>query len=156
MITCIFEDGGKASLRHAVIDALVLKNDKILLVKRAQKFLEGGKWALVGGYMELGETIQEAVVREVFEETGYKVKDLVLLRIVDSPHRPGEDRQNISFVHYCTALGQTGVPDDENSELRWFSLNALPPESEIAFDHMENICLYREYLKSPFALPKLG
>ncbi len=156
MITCTFENGDANSLRHAVIDALVLKDDKILLVKRAQKFLEGGKWALVGGYVERGETIQEAVVREVFEETGYKVVGLVLLRIVDSPNRPAEDRQNISFVYYCTALEQAGVPDDENSELRWFSLNALPPEDKTAFDHMENIRAYREYLKSPFALPKLG
>ncbi len=39
-------------MRHTVVDTIVLKDGKVLLVKRAKKFLEGGKWALVGGFME--------------------------------------------------------------------------------------------------------
>jgi hypothetical protein len=50
MITCYFEDGNKALLRHTVVDVLVL-NDKneLLMVKRTAKLVEGGKWGIIGG-----------------------------------------------------------------------------------------------------------
>jgi len=50
--------------------ALVVKNEKILMIKAKQH----GKWELPGGGIELGETIKEGLEREVYEETGYKVK----------------------------------------------------------------------------------
>ena len=96
MLTCIFENGERASLRHAVVDALVLDKQKILLVKRAKKLLEGGKWALIGGFVGRDENLKQAVAREVMEESGYKVKNITLLTIRDNPNRPKEDRQNIA------------------------------------------------------------
>ena len=71
MINCEFENGNKASLRHVVVDNLVLKDGKILLVKRTGKLLEGGKWGLAGGYVDRDETVKEAAKREILEETGY-------------------------------------------------------------------------------------
>lgn len=56
MITCTFEDGGRGKLRHAVVNAIILKENKILLVKRSPKITEGGKWGLVGGFMDRDET----------------------------------------------------------------------------------------------------
>jgi 8-oxo-dGTP diphosphatase len=156
MITCKFENDGQASLRHVVVDNLVLKEGRILLVKRTKKLLEGGKWALVGGYVERDEDIKSAAAREVLEETGYQVEGLTLFRIIDAPDRPAEDRQNIAFVHICTALGKVDTADDESDEQRWFDLDTLPPKEEIAFDHLQNIELYKRYLKEPFALPRLG
>src|SRR5258708_9556765 len=113
MITCTFENGNKASLRHVVIDALVLKDDKLLLVKRTEKLLEGGKWALVGGYVERDENLLQTVEREIGEETGYTVKDITLLCIRHNPDRPHEDRENISFVFFCTAVEKKGESDWE-------------------------------------------
>ena len=52
MINCKFEDGNKANLRHVVLDAIILKDDSVLMVKRTKKLKEGGKWGLVGGYLE--------------------------------------------------------------------------------------------------------
>ena len=52
MLTCTFEDGNKNSLRHVVVDTIVCKDGKVLLVKRIGKLLEGGKWGLVGGFVE--------------------------------------------------------------------------------------------------------
>lgn len=157
MITCEFENGNKATLRHAVVDNVVIKDGKILLAKRAPHLLEGGKWGLIGGYMERDETISQAVQREIHEETGYEVHDITLLRIIDDPNRPFDaNRQNIAFVHFCTAGEKTGTADDESTERRWFPLNEIPADSDIAFDHASNIALYREYLKAPFALPRIG
>ena len=144
MINCTFENGSKSSLRHAVIDALVLDTkNRILLVKRSEeKLLEGGKWALVGGFVERDETLEEAMAREIKEETGWEVRDAKLLRIIDDPNRPNEDRQNISFVYTCRAVEKTGEADQESSEQRWFKLTDLPPKEQFAFDHFENIRFY--------------
>lgn len=143
MIKCTFENNGRDSLRHAVIDALVLNSkNEVLMVKRVNKFLEGGKWALIGGFVERDETLSEAVAREIREESGWEVADVRLLRIVDNPNRPNEDRQNISFVYTCQAVRKTGEADAESTEQKWFKLNKLPPKKQIAFDHFEDIKFY--------------
>lgn len=153
MIQCIFEHGHKTSLRHIVVDILVLKDDKILLVKRADRLIEGGKWAMIGGYMERNENLKQAVEREIFEETGYKVKDITLLTINDNPDRPNEDKQNISFVYFCTGLEKEGNADDESTKQQWFPFNKLPSVEEIAFDHYQNIQIYLYYKKANSPLP---
>ena len=142
MLKCSFEDGNSTSLRHCVVDVLVLRDSKILLEKRTGKILEGGKWSLVGGYVERDETLVQAVRREIKEETGYEVERIQLLKIRDNPNRPHEDRQNISFVFVCRAGTKHGASDWEVDDLQWFDLNNLPPKSEFAFDHYENIELY--------------
>jgi 8-oxo-dGTP diphosphatase len=156
MIDCSFENGNHASLRHVVVDNLVLQGDRILLVKRSPELIEGGKWGLVGGFVDRDETIKQAAAREIMEETGYEVTNITLFRIIDTPDRPGEDRQNIAFVHACVAGQRTGTPDLESTEVRWFPLSELPEEREFAFDHYGNIRLYRRHLADGIALPLFG
>ena len=156
MIKCEFENGNKAFLRHVVVDNLVIKDSKILLVKMANKLLEAGKWGVAGGFMKRDETIKEAVARETLEETGYKVDGITLLRIIDTPNRSGEGRQNISFVYFCRALGKNGIADSESEEQKWFDLSNLPAKEEIAFDHFDSIELYKKYLIQPFSLPQIN
>jgi ADP-ribose pyrophosphatase YjhB (NUDIX family) len=59
------------------------KREKFLLIKRT----DDGKWAVPGGAMTAGESLSEACEREVFEETGFKVKVNRLLSVYTSPHR---------------------------------------------------------------------
>ena len=153
MITCTFEDGGKGKLRHVTVDGLVIKDDKILLVKRAQKLLEGGKWGVIGGFVDRDENLKEALKREIFEETGYRVTDITLLCINDDPNRPREDRQNISFVFFCHAGEKEGESDWEVTDKQWFSFDNLPPKEEIAFDHYDDIQLYLQYKKGDIQIP---
>lgn len=143
MIKCTFENGHETSLRHVVVDILVLQNNKILMVKRTGKLLEGGKWAIVGGFVERDETTKQAAEREVLEETGWKVKDLELLKVADNPNRRNEDRQNISFVYTANAVEKTGEKDWESDDVQWFDLDHLPADEEIAFDHLESINSYK-------------
>lgn len=139
MLTCIFENGDKASLRHVVVDALIMQDHKILLIKRATHLTNGGKYALPGGYLDRDETAEEAVIREVKEETGYDSTVLKLFTIIDRPDRPQEDRQNVAFVYVVKPLSQTGKPDTEVSGMQWFELDQLPPKNEFAFDHYQTI-----------------
>ena len=80
-------------------------------------------------------------------------QSLTLLRIVDTPDRPGEDRQNVAFVHFCRAGDRVGEPDDESTEQRWFPLAALPPRQEVAFDHYDDLMLYCAWRAQPTPLP---
>lgn len=156
MISCTFEKGNEALLRHVVVDALVLRDERILLVKRADDLLEAGKWALVGGFVERDETLEQTVEREVFEETGYRVHDFLLLGMNANPDRPHEDRQNIAFVFVCIALEKEGEADDESTEQKWFDLEKLPPKEEIAFDHYKNIELYKKYRNGEVTIPVMN
>jgi 8-oxo-dGTP diphosphatase len=155
MLHCTFENGNEASLRHATVDALLIKDGKLLLAKRAQGLLEGGKWGLVGGYVDRDENLKEAVAREALEESGYKVENIMLLTVRDNPDRPKEDRQNIAFVYICNATEKVGVSDWEVDEQQWFDLDNIPSEEEIAFDHFKNILLYRDYLDKKVSVPLL-
>jgi len=146
MIKCTFEDGGQAALRHVCVDNLIIKEGKVLMVKRTGKLLEGGKWGLIGGFVERDETLVKACEREIHEETGWIVKNIRLLRIKDRPDRPAEDRQNISFTYVSEAIEKTGDPDWESDAQKWFDLDKLPKPEEIAFDHYEDIVYYKETL----------
>lgn len=156
MIACTFENGNQASLRHVTVGCLLIKDNQILLVKRAEGLLEAGKWCLPGGFMERGETAEQAMARETLEESGWSMTNIRLFRINDSPERPHEDRQNIDFLYIANAATSTDAHDWETTALEWFSLTALPPEETVAFDHFDTIKLYKDYLETPFALPKTG
>lgn len=118
--------------------------------------LETGKWALLGGYFGFNEDLKTAVKREVMEESGWEIDNIKLFRINDNPGRPKEDRQNVDMVFIADAIKQTGVTDGEISELKWYSLDALPPADQIAFDHGEDLELYKKYLSHPIPLPVSG
>ncbi|EKD86115.1 MAG: hypothetical protein ACD_37C00464G0005 [uncultured bacterium] len=154
MISCTFENGNKNNLRHVVVDNLLVKGNKILLVKRAKRVPSAGKWGLVGGFMEKNETLKEAVKREILEETGFEIKNINLLIVIDLPFRsPDEERQNVSFVFFCEAKEKKGNPDWESTEQKWFELDNLPKKEEFAFDHYKMIEIYLDYKKNNRSLP---
>jgi ADP-ribose pyrophosphatase YjhB (NUDIX family) len=161
MITCTFEDKGKAHLRHVTVNAVVVKEDKVLLGKRGtygngKPLLEAGKYALLGGFFDRDESLEQALKREIYEESGWEIDNLSLLRINDDPKRPYEDRQNVDIIFIAEAIKQTGRPDEEVSHLKWFSLNDLPPEDMIAFDHYDSLIIYKMFLDKKIVLPLTG
>ncbi len=153
MITCTFENGGKASLRHVVVHAIVEKDGALLLEKRTGPILETGKWSLPAGFLNRGETAVQGVLRELKEETGWEGEVVRLFRINTNPDRPNEDRQNIAIEFIVKPIQKVGEPDHESSKVEWIPIDKLLPFSEFAFDHGESIALYLSYRKKPFALP---
>ncbi len=161
MITCQFEDGGKTSLRHICVNAIIINKGKVLLGKRGtqnngKSILEAGKWALIGGFFSRDETLEEGLKREVMEESGWRIDNLLLFRINDNPNRPAEDRQNVDMIFVAQAKEKVAGSDEEVTNLEWFDLNTLPPKDQIAFDHGNHLEIYKRYLKENFPLPLFG
>lgn len=151
-LTCIFENGTKARLRHAVVDALVIKDDQILLVKRAKNSLvEPGKYVLPGGFMDHDESAAKAAMREVLEETGYQVKSTTLFMLIDQPRLKGDARQNVTLIHLVTVGAKIQSPDHEIESTTWFPLDQLP--QKIGFDHADIIKTYQDWLRAKTPLP---
>jgi len=159
MITCTFEDGGIGRKRHVTINAILVKDNKVLLGKRGtyngNPMLEYGKWGLIGGFVERDENLEEALKREIKEETGCDATSFTLFHIKDNPDRPHEDRQNISFHYIVTPIRLAREKDWESTEVSWIKIDALPPLESLAFDHGESIGYYLQYRNSKFPLPIL-
>ena len=155
MITCIFESGSRASLRHVVVHAIVERDGALLLVKRAAHLSEGGKWGLPGGFLDRDERLVDGVLRELREETGWTGEVRRLLRINSRPDRPREDRQNVAFDFVIAPRERVGDPDDESTAVEWVPIDRLPPLESLAFDHGETIRRYLAMRDRPDEAPSV-
>ncbi len=109
------------------VGAVILNEGKILLEKR--KNLPGkGKWSIPGGLVELGERIENAVIREVQEETGLDVADPCLVDVVDNVDIDDEGRVKYHFVivdYLVTAKKGVAKAASDADDLKWVSLNEV-------------------------------
>ena len=109
------------------VGALVLKSGKLLLVKRGAKPGQD-KWSIPGGLVELGERVQEAVVREVKEECGLDIEVERLVDVFDSITRDGKGRIQYQFVvvnFLAKIKGGILKNADDVLEVRWVRLNKV-------------------------------
>jgi mutator protein MutT len=113
---------------HPVVSvgAAIVLNGRVLLVKRANPPLRGA-WSLPGGRVELGETLSEAVSREVREETGLEVAVGPVIEVLE---RIEHDQDQIAF-HYviidyaCRVVGGELACGSDASDTRWARLDEL-------------------------------
>lgn len=91
------------------VGAMIIKDRKILLVRRGQP-PAFGKWSIPGGVVQLGETLEEAVIREAREETGLEVRPLRIGKVVERIYRDTESRIEYHYIildYVCEILGGT-------------------------------------------------
>ncbi len=103
------------------VGAVLVKNGKILLVKRAYD-PGAGKWSIPGGLVEIGEKLSQACTREVEEETGLKVEVLELINVFDMIDRDDEGKVKYHYVLVDFLVKLSGgeeKPNAEVSEMRW-------------------------------------
>jgi ADP-ribose pyrophosphatase YjhB (NUDIX family) len=94
---------------------------RILLVERGGQPLKG-YWSLPGGLVETGETLEEAVRREVFEETGLRVKPVRMFGIFERIMRDAQGRAEYHYLladYVCTARSAALRPADDVSRAEW-------------------------------------
>lgn len=111
-------------------DGVIFKNNEILLIKRNNDPFKG-KWALPGGYVEYGEKVEDAVVREILEETGIKTKISDLLGVYSDPNRDPRGH-TITVVYILEIQGGELKSGDDASDAKFFGFNELP---DLSFDH---------------------
>jgi len=123
------------------VGAVIIKDGKILLEKRKNEPGKG-KWSIPGGLVELGESIEETVIREVREETGLEVEEPEHIDVVDNVVRDenGEVKYHFVIIDYFVKLkGGTMKAMSDAEELRW-----------VTFDEVEKYDLtitFREFLQ---------
>ena len=116
------------------VDAVILKENKIVLIKRRNApFKE--YYALPGGFVDYGEKVEDAVIREVKEETGLKTKIEKLVDVYSAPDRDPRGH-TITIVYKLKIVGGQLRSGDDAKEIGLFALDKLP---KLAFDHEEII-----------------
>jgi 8-oxo-dGTP diphosphatase len=105
------------------VAAAVLRDWHVLLIRRGREPMLGA-WSLPGGALELGETTADGVVREVFEETGVRVRPVEIIATLDHIIHDGDGRVRYHYVlveWLCLAEDESHqlVCGDDAAEVRW-------------------------------------
>lgn len=110
------------------VDVIIELGSRIVLIKRRNP---PHGWALPGGFVDYGESLESAAIREAREETGLGVQDLKLLGCYSDPERDSR-MHTISTVFIARGLGEPRAADDA-AELALFEPDKLP--EQLCFDH---------------------
>jgi len=112
---------------RVAVGAVVFKDERVLLVRRGQAPAEN-QWAIPGGSVKLGETLQEAAEREILEETGVHVRAAKPIYTFDVIERDGEGKVRFHYVIVdLAAYYVAGDPcaGDDAIEARWVSAEEI-------------------------------
>lgn len=123
-----FENGWRKP--SVTADGIVLKGSEMALIRRLKDPFRGS-YALPGGFLNYGETLEDCVVREVLEETGLKTRILELVGVYSAPDRDPRGHF-VTAVYHLEPLGGSLKAGDDAKDARWVPLDRLP---KFAFDH---------------------
>lgn len=116
------------------VDAVIIKDGKIVLIKRKEEPFQG-QYALPGGFVEYGETVEAALRREVLEETGLIVEVSSLVGIYSDPHR--DPRGHVISAAFAAVIVSGALASGSDAaEAHFWEITSLPP---LAFDHAQII-----------------
>lgn len=111
--------------------AAVIRDGQVLLVRRANP-PDQGRWAFPGGKIELGERIEDAAARELFEETGVTAEPLTVFDAVDVFDHDADGllrRHYILVAVLCRWISGEPVAGDDASQARWVPLAELDAQA---------------------------
>ncbi|MCG6186358.1 NUDIX domain-containing protein [Maribellus maritimus] len=126
-------------------DAIVFVREKsstfVLLIERGGEPFKN-KWALPGGFIEMDETLEQACIRELEEETGLEVLKMTQFKTYDAIDRDPRHR-TISVVHSVELKEKEQVRgSDDAARAAWFPIDDLP---ELGFDHQQILNEFFEF-----------
>jgi len=128
------------------VRAAIVKAGKILLVKESQD----GRWCMPGGWADVGETPAESVIREVWEESGYRVKPTKLIGVYDANRsgRPLNLYHAFKVIFLCDLKGGAAKTGFETLAVEFFDFDALPDLSQNR-THADHLLEVRAHLDDP-------
>jgi 8-oxo-dGTP diphosphatase len=113
---------------------------RVLVLKRAPDSTDGGKWCLPGGKIDYGDTVEQAAIRELQEETSLRATNLRFLFYQDSlPPAPGR-MHCLNLYMECSAAGDV-VLNEESVEAAWISREDVP-RFQLSFRNDEGLVRY--------------
>lgn len=124
-----------AQFSIGVFGIILDAEDRVLLCHRKDYDL----WNLPGGGLEAGESPWEGVVREVEEETGFKVRVVKLTGVYSKP-----EKNDVVFAFLCEIIGGELLLNDEADQIEYFSLASIPPNTVVK--QVERI---KDYIATP-------
>ena len=124
------------------VDAVLLHRQKLVLVRRGKEPFKGW-YALPGGFLEFGERMEDAVEREVQEETGLDAEVERLLGVYGDPGRDPRGH-TISVAYVLRSLGGAPKAGTDAAATKLVAVSRVPP---LAFDHSRILADYRRSLK---------
>jgi molecular chaperone GrpE len=108
------------------VKGVILREDgKILLLKRSRKILNPGKWDLPGGTLEKGETLKEALLREIKEETGLEVEVGEIIGTAEfskESNNFSEEKRGLRYLAYCSGDEEVKL-SKEHQDFEWFTID---------------------------------
>ncbi len=129
-----------------IIELINLPGDPVVLIERKN---EPYGWAIPGGFVDVGESLEAAAVREAKEETCLDVELLSLLGIYSNPARDPRGH-TVTAVYVAQSTG-TPIAADDAKSLDFFTLDRLP--SPLAFDHQMVLADYQRYREQSEVAP---
>ncbi|MCX6623341.1 MAG: NUDIX hydrolase [Acidobacteria bacterium] len=108
--------------------AVILRRNRVLLVERGREPLKGF-WSLPGGVLEIGEALEDAIRREVLEETGLEITPFSIVEVFERILRDGEGKPEYHYVlidYLCRITGGELRPGDDVSRCEWVAARDLP------------------------------
>ncbi len=123
------------------VDLLIRIGEGLVLIRRSNP---PHGWALPGGFVDEGETVEHAAIREAKEETGLDVVLEELLYVYSDPAR--DPRQHTMTVAFTARAEGIPVGQDDAEEAQVFELDALP--SPLVFDHSQIVADYIHFIRT--------
>lgn len=119
------------------VDAVIIfKKDNLILIRRKNPPFQG-EYALPGGFVDIGETVEAACIREAKEETNINVKIIRLIGVYSDPKRDPRGHV-VSIAYLCEPKTKKEKPkaQDDAMSLEFVPISKIP-SLKLAFDHME-------------------
>jgi ADP-ribose pyrophosphatase YjhB (NUDIX family) len=127
------------------VDIILQRDSKILMVRRKKDPFKG-QLALPGGFINEGETAEEAARREAIEETSLEVEPIEILGVYSDPKR--DPRKHVmSIVFVGIIVGGSDKAGDDAESIEWVELGNIEKQ-EIAFDHAQILRDYKKWKTS--------
>ena len=120
------------------------ENHEFILIQRKNPPFEGS-WALPGGFVDYGETTEDAAIREAKEETSIDIESVELFGVYSEPDRDPR-RHTVSIVYLAHGNFDDAKADDDANDIGVFSFDVLK-EKELAFDHAKILSEVKEHLE---------